>query len=58
MKVSEAQKKASNKWEKKQYRLLIRIDKEKQEKIKEIAASNNESINEMINRLIDQEITK
>lgn len=53
-----AQKKASAKWEQKYDDLRIRVKKGMREKIKEHATKNGESINEMINRLIDQEINK
>lgn len=58
MKISEAKKRADKKWEKTQYRILIRVDKEKESIIKEIASANGETVNEMIKRLIDSEIQK
>ena len=55
--ASDAQKKASEKWEKEKiYSFKVRIPLSKKEKVQECANKNNESINAMINRLIDQEL--
>ncbi len=57
MAVSEAQKRAKRKYEDKTYKrisLLIRNDKA--ERLKAYTESHGESVNGLINRLIDQEI--
>lgn len=58
MSKTRAQKRASDKWEQKHEDLRIRVKKGMRDKIKEQAAKNGESVNEMINRLINQEIDK
>lgn len=53
--VSEAQKKATAKYEQQNYdKVLLRLEKGKKEIIKEHAESNNESLNGFINRAIDE----
>ncbi len=58
MKITEAKKRADKKWEQSQYKILVRIDKSKEERIKEVARDNGETVSEMVKRLIDQEINK
>ena len=59
MKKSEAQKRASKKWDaEKVERITLRVPKGKKEIISKHASKNNESINAMINRLIDDELKK
>ena len=57
MTVSDAQKRAIKKWNNEKVESIrLRVPKGKKELIKERANRNNESINAMINRLIDQEL--
>lgn len=57
MTVSDAQKRATEKWNNEKVdSIRLRVPKGKKELIKECANKNNESINGMINRLIDQEL--
>lgn len=57
MTVSDAQKRAIEKWNNEKVdSIRLRVPKGKKELIKECANKNNESINAMINRLIDQEL--
>lgn len=57
MAVTEAQKKATAKYEKENYdKVLIRLDKGKKDKIKAHAEINGESINGFVNRAIDETI--
>lgn len=59
MKVSESQKRASKKYEADKIDAIrIRVPKGMREKIKKHAAKNGESANEMINRLIQDELSK
>jgi predicted HicB family RNase H-like nuclease len=57
--TTEAQKKASRKWEnEKAESIRLRVPKGKNKTIQELAEKNGESINGLINRLIDNEINK
>lgn len=57
MKTSEAQKRATEKYEAEKVEAIrVRVPKGMRVKIKEYAAKNGESVNEMINRLIDKEL--
>ena len=57
MAYSEAQKKAVKKYNEKSYdEIKVRVKKNQMDMIKEYAKSNNESVNELINRLLSQEI--
>lgn len=57
--TTEAQKKASRKWEnEKAESIRLRVPKGKKKTIQELAEKNGESINGLINRLIDNEINK
>lgn len=59
MKASEAQKQASKKWEDNNIESVrFRVPKGKRELIQECAIKNNESMNSMLNRLVDTEIKK
>lgn len=59
MKASEAQKQASKKWEEENIESVrFRVPKGKRKLIQECAANNNESVNTMLNRLVDSEINK
>lgn len=59
MKASEAQKRASKKWEDENIESVrFRVAKGKKELIQECAIKNNESVNSMLNRLVDTEIKK
>ena len=55
--TTSAQKKATEKWNKdKVDRIALRVPKGKKELISKCAKKNNESINGMINRLLDEEL--
>ena len=55
MPVSQAQKKATAKYEQQNYdKILLRLEKGKKEKIKSHAENNGESINGFIKRSIDE----
>ncbi len=57
MAYSEAQKKAVKKYNEKSYdEIKLRVKKGNKDIIKEHAESNNETINGMINRLLENEI--
>lgn len=59
MKASEAQKRASKKWEDENIESVrFRVAKGKKKLIQECAIKNNESVNSMLNRLVDTEIKK
>ena len=53
---SEAQIKASEKWEGKFKRRIIRISPEKDAALIARAKNNGESVNSLMNRLIDEEL--
>ncbi len=58
MSMSEAKKRANKKWNDKSYetkydRILVLTSKGKKDVLKEVAASNGESVNSLINRAID-----
>lgn len=53
-----AEDKAIKKWESKQERIYFRVPKGMKEKIENHAKKNNESVNQMINRLIEKELKK
>ncbi len=56
---TEAQKRASNKYEKEKVdSILVRVPKGMKDKITKKAKDNGESVNEMINRLIEKELRK
>lgn len=55
MPVSQAQKKATAKYEQQKYdKVLLRLEKGKKDKIKSHAESNGESINGFVKRAIDE----
>lgn len=55
--TTEAQKRANKKYEdEKTENIRVRVPKGKKALVQECAKANNESINSMINRLIDNEI--
>lgn len=59
MKASEAQKRASKKWEDNNMESIrFRVPKGKKELINECAVANGESVNSMLNRLTDKEIER
>jgi predicted HicB family RNase H-like nuclease len=59
MAVSEAQKKATAKYEKHNYdKVLLRLDKGDKDRIKAHADSRNESVNGFIKRAIDETIER
>lgn len=59
MPASDAQKRASQKWEKEKVdQFILRLPKGKKELLQICAEINGESANAMINRLIDEEIDK
>lgn len=56
---SEALKRAKKKWEsEKVEQLTVRVKKGKRHTIADCAAKNHESVNRMLNRLIDEELKK
>ncbi|MGN1406458.1 MAG: hypothetical protein ACI4WM_09290 [Erysipelotrichaceae bacterium] len=56
---SEALKRAKKKWEsEKVEQLTVRVKKGKRQVIADCAAKNHESVNRMLNRLIDEELKK
>ena len=56
---SEALKRAKKKWEsEKVEQLTVRVKKGKRQTIVDCAAKNHESVNRMLNRLIDEELKK
>ena len=59
MAVSSSQKKATAKYEKRNYdKVLLRLDKGEKERIKAHADNRNESINGFIKRAIDESIER
>lgn len=56
---TEAQKKAHKKYEAEKIESIrFRVPKGKREKIQQCAEENGESVNSMLNRLVDKEIAK
>ena len=59
MPVSQAQKKATAKYEQQNYdKVLLRLEKGKKDKIKLHAESKGESLNGFINKAIDEKIER
>lgn len=59
MAYSEAQKRATAKYNAKAYeRIELRVNKGKKELISRVAEANGESVNALINRVIDQELER
>lgn len=59
MAVSNAQKKATAKYEKEKYdKVLLRLPKGKKEEIQTIAISQNDSVNGFINKAINEKIER
>ena len=59
MPVSEAQKKATAKYEQQNYdKILLRLEKGKKDRIKNHAESKGESLNGFVNRAIDEAIER
>lgn len=59
MKVTEAQRRAIKKYDKKTvFKLTVRVPRSKKDLIDQCAKLNNESVNEMFNRLIDDEMKR
>lgn len=57
--TTDAQKKASKKYESEKIESIkLRLPKGKKELVQKCAKSNNESINGMVNRLLDEELLK
>lgn len=55
MPLSEARKRANEKWNAKAYeQILIRVNKGKKDQIQKFAESNGESLNGFVNRAIDE----
>lgn len=55
---TEAQKKASAKWESHLHQRIIRLTPEKDQALVERAKETGESINGLLNRIIDNELKK
>ena len=59
MPVSEAQKKATAKYEQQNYdKILLRLEKGKKDRIKFYAENRGESLNGFINKAIDEKIER
>ena len=59
MSVSDAQRRASDKWLKEKVEnITFRVPKGKKSIIQEFAAQNNESVNAFINRAVDEALLK
>lgn len=59
MKSSEALSRAKKKWEADSVEhITLRVPKGKRELVQKCAEANDESVNQMINRLLDEEIKK
>lgn len=59
MKATDAQKQASKKWEDENNESIrFRVPKGRRKVIQKCAAANDESVNTMLNRLVNKEIKK
>lgn len=58
VRTNSSQKKAYERWRKKVKMFTIRYSPQKDALIKECAKLNNETVNAMLNRLIDEEINR
>ena len=58
MLISDARRRANDKWREKFDEMRFRVPKGKKEIIAAYAAAHGESVNAFINRLIDEEMTK
>lgn len=56
--ITEAQKRASKKWEQKYKRRIFRLPFDKDKELVELAKRKNESVNSLLIRLIDNELNK
>lgn len=56
--ITEAQKKATKKWEQKYEIVRFRVEKGKKNKIKKLALKNGKSVNNYLNEMIDNELKK
>ena len=59
MPLSEARKRANEKWNAKAYeQILIRVNKGKKDQIQKFAEGNGESLNGFVNRAIDEAMSQ
>ena len=58
MAISEARRKANDKWRAKFLEVRFRVSKEKKELIQSHAADQGESVNAFLNRAVDEAIAK
>lgn len=58
MRISEARRRANDKWRDKFDEMRFRVPKGQKEVISNYAAANGESVNAFINRLINEELSK
>ena len=58
MPISEARRRANDKWREKFVELRFRVQKEKKEVIQEHAALHGESVNAFLNRAVDETIKR
>ena len=58
MGISDARKRANDKWRDKFDEIRFRVPKGKKEVIQQFAAGNGESVNAFINRLVDEAMEK
>ena len=58
MKSSKALKRAKAKWESKQEHITFRVPAGKRKKIQTHAKAKGESVNHMLNRIVDEELNK
>lgn len=54
MSISDARKRANNKWREKFDEIRFRVPKGKKEEIQEFAAKRGESVNALLNRAVDK----
>lgn len=58
MPISEARKRANDKWREKFEELRFRVPKEKKQIIQEHAAKNGESVNAFLNRAVEETMAR
>ena len=58
MPISEARKRANDKWREKFEELRFRVPKEKKQIIQEHAAKNGESVNAFLNRAVEEAMNR
>lgn len=58
MAISEARRRANDKWRAKFVEVRFRVTQEKKEQIQSFAAQNGESLNAFLNRAVDEAMSK